>query len=70
LISDIGNQWNFEFASTAKNIQYKIYKPFVKKVNVYYHRMLMFAICFIIKAKNRKMAKQRIQKGKSQQFTF
>jgi len=35
--------WNFVSARTA-NIQYIIYKPFEKNVNVYYQRLLTFVI--------------------------
>ena len=38
------NELEFRFCMNCKNIQYKIYKPFEKNVNVYYQRLLKFVI--------------------------
>jgi len=44
------NELEFRISTNCKNIQYKIYNLFEKKVNVYYQCLLTFVICFIINA--------------------
>jgi len=40
------NELEFRICTNCKNIQYKVYKPFEKNVNVYYQRLLTFVISY------------------------
>jgi len=44
------NELEFRICTNCKNIQYNVYKPSEKNVNVCYQCLLMFVIFFIVNA--------------------
>ena len=44
------NELEFRICTDCKNILYKVYKPFVKNVDVYYQCLVTLVISFVINA--------------------